>query len=52
MTDVFISYAREDSGFVQRLCRVAGRSLTEAEWAEFVTFKPYEPGCPSLRSSS
>jgi WD40 repeat protein len=34
------------------LCRVAGRSLTEAEWAEFVPFKPYEPGCPSLGTSS
>ena len=34
------------------LCRVAGRSLTEAEWAEFVTFKPYESGCPSLGASS
>jgi WD40 repeat protein len=34
------------------LCRVAGRSLNEAEWAEFVTFKPYEPGCPSLGASS
>jgi WD40 repeat protein len=30
------------------LCRVAGRGLTEAEWAEFVPFKPYESGCPSL----
>jgi WD40 repeat protein len=30
------------------LCRSAGRGLTEAEWAEFVPFKPYEPGCPSL----
>ena len=34
------------------LCRIAGRSLTEAEWAEFVTFKPYEPGCPNLGASS
>ena len=34
------------------LCRVAGRNLTEAEWAEFVSFKPYEPGCPTLGASS
>ena len=30
------------------LCQVAGRGLTAAEWAEFVSFKPYEPGCPSI----
>ncbi len=30
------------------LCRVAGRGLTEDEWAEFVPFKPYDPGCPRL----
>ena len=34
------------------LCLVAGRSLTEAEWAEFVSFKPFEQGCPSLGGTS
>lgn len=33
------------------LCRVAGRGFTEAEWAEFVDFKPYEPACPNLGGS-
>lgn len=33
------------------LCRVAGRGLTEDEWAEFVPFKPYDSGCPRLDSS-
>lgn len=30
------------------LCTVAGRGMAEAEWNEFVTFKPYEAGCPHL----
>jgi WD40 repeat protein len=39
----------EDLG--ETLCRVAGRGLTEAEWAEFVPFKPYDAGCPPLDAS-
>jgi WD40 repeat protein len=39
----------EDLG--STLCRVAGRGLTEDEWAEFVPFKPYDAGCPRLDSS-
>jgi WD40 repeat protein len=34
------------------LCDVAGRGLIEAEWAEFVPFKPYESGCPSIGAST
>ena len=40
----------EDLG--STLCRVAGRGLTEDEWTEFVPFKPYDAGCPSLDASA
>ena len=30
----------------ERLCRVAGRDLTLAEWEQFLPFAPYEPTCP------
>jgi WD40 repeat protein len=36
----------------ETLCRVAGRGLTEDEWAEFVPFKPYDAGCPPLDASA
>jgi WD40 repeat protein len=29
----------------QRLCRIAGRSLTRDEWASYVPDQPYEPAC-------
>ena len=29
-----------------RLCRVAGRNLTRAEWQQFVSFTPYRKICP------
>jgi WD40 repeat protein len=35
-----------------KLCRTAGRGLTASEWAEFVPFEPYEPGCPMLEPRS
>jgi hypothetical protein len=28
-----------------RVCRVAGRRLTEAEWAEFLPGRDYDPAC-------
>src|SRR5262249_52697029 len=31
-----------------RLCRVAGRNLTRAEWAQFLPGQPYRPTCPGL----
>jgi hypothetical protein len=27
-------------------CRVAGRSLTEAEWSQFLGERAYDPTCP------
>jgi WD40 repeat protein len=36
----------------ETLCNVAGRGLTEDEWAEFVPLKPYDPGCPRLDASA
>jgi WD40 repeat protein len=32
----------------ETLCSVAGRGMTEAEWNDFVDFKPYDAGCPHI----
>ena len=31
----------------QRACAVARRTLTQAEWQEFLPSRPYEPACSS-----
>jgi WD40 repeat protein len=36
------------AAIAERLCDVAGRGMTEAEWDEFVDYKPYSSGCPRL----
>ena len=30
-----------------RACAVAGRTLTRAEWDEFLPGRPYQAGCPA-----
>jgi hypothetical protein len=32
-------------------CAVARRQLSQAEWSEFVTGRPYAPVCPSLEGT-
>jgi WD40 repeat protein len=33
------------ASLVRQACRVAGRRLTRAEWAEFLPGRPYAPAC-------
>ena len=33
--------------WARRACTLAGRTLTRAEWAEFLPGRPYEPACAS-----
>ena len=33
------------ASLVRQACRVAGRRLTRAEWAEFLPGRAYEPAC-------
>ncbi len=35
----------EPAVWEERACEVAGRVLTEAEWAEFLGSRPYDPAC-------
>ena len=35
----------EPAVWEERACEVAGRVLTEAEWAEFMGSRPYDPAC-------
>ena len=42
MTQVIVA---EPAAWEQRACQVAGRVLTEQEWAEILGARPYAPAC-------
>ncbi len=45
--DEFIGIPLDPDEWFRRACAIAGRSLTEAEWREFVPGdRPYDPACP------
>jgi hypothetical protein len=33
------------ASLIRRACRLAGRTLTRAEWAEFLPGRDYDPAC-------
>ena len=35
----------EPAVWQERACQIAGRVLTEQEWAEFLGSRPYAPAC-------
>lgn len=44
-TATIIEWELESETLVQRACRLAGRSLTEEEWAEYLPGVDYDPVC-------
>jgi WD40 repeat protein len=42
----FTAWTDDISALADRLCTVAGRGMTEAEWDAFIDFRPYDPDCP------
>jgi WD40 repeat protein len=40
-----LSYNLRPSSWERRACAVAGRSLSRAEWAQFLPGRPYRPAC-------
>jgi WD40 repeat protein len=42
-----ILWSRSSSTFTDRLCQLAGRQLTQAEWRQFLPGEPYHQTCPT-----
>ncbi len=47
----WIADTRTDT-WVERACTIAGRNLTQAEWAKFFPSRPYEVTCPEWPAGS
>ena len=48
---IFIWDVDEES-WIQRLCRIAGRNFTQAEWQNYLDGRPYERTCPQYPAGS
>jgi WD40 repeat protein/class 3 adenylate cyclase/molybdopterin-guanine dinucleotide biosynthesis protein len=40
-----VTWTLDPAAWSERACVIAGRNLTEAEWAEFLPGRPYAPAC-------